>query len=430
MADLTFLMSRDPAASPNRFYSLANQFFDALGSTVVEAPPNGQTLEGVFNDLKSRTDVPATINLVSDASGFASMECPVTVASQAAGRRTMTVDDLQDALAAKSLTPPGPGVITDKTRIVIYGCDVGRSEKFLRMLSGLFGDPGEVLAPRRLGVFTLDGTTVRYRQAQTWSLVRKPPLVLNGATPTGGWPDYRTQFVNDASFKFGLRPVPNEPAGTDRLKDMLTTAAANATTTFGPTFFFEEGIQIFPQGPQSAAAAAASLAPRSNGDPVTALAKTALELDDTTVVTTISGTDAYPANPAETEFAITVAILAQIIEQDVLIAEGPGYRRVTASKGLAPSPGPNPVGGGAGSGGGSGSGAISAEFQAVIDRLLAGEVPQAEIDALLAAIPQGDASDGSATGVPAEDALEVAAEDEEWPAEGSDYLQPAQEEPV
>jgi hypothetical protein len=320
------------------------------------------------------------------------------------------------------LTPPGPAVITDKTRIVIYGCDVGRYEKFLRMLSGLFGDPGEVLAPRRLGVFKLDGTTVKYLQAQTWSLVRKPPLVLNGAAaPVGGWPDYRTQFVNDASFKFGRVAIPDEPVGTDRLKDMLTNAAANATTTFGPTFFFEEGIQIFPQGPQSAADAAASLAPRSNGDPVTALAKSALDLDDTTVVTTISGTDAYPANP---QFAITVAILAQIIDQDVLIAEGPDYRRLTAGKGLAPSPGPNPVGGGTGSGGsgGSGTGAISAEFQAVIDQLLAGGVPQTDIDALLAAIPQGDATEGLAT--------EVSAEDEVWPEGGFDYLDLGDEEPV
>ena len=68
-------------------------------------------------------------------------------------------------------------MITDKTRIVIYGCDVGRSLRFLTMLSGLFGNPGEVLAPRRLSIFRLDGSTVKYRQAQTWSLVRKAPLI-------------------------------------------------------------------------------------------------------------------------------------------------------------------------------------------------------------------------------------------------------------
>jgi hypothetical protein len=265
------------------------------------------------------------------------------------------------------------------------------------MLSGLFGDPGEVLAPRRLGVFKLDGTTVKYRQAQTWTLVRKPPLVIgSAAAPAGDWPNYRTKFVTDAHFKFGRVAIPDEPVGTDRLKDMLTTAAANATKTFGPTFFFEEGIDIFPHGSQSAAEAAESLAPRPNGDPVTALAKTALDLDDTTVVTTISGTDAYAANAAQTQFAITVAILAQVIEQDVVIAEGPGYRSVTASKGVAPSPGPNPVG----TGGGASTGASNNQVQTLVEQLLADGASQAEVDELIAEIPQGDATEGLALDSP------------------------------
>ncbi|MEO7190181.1 MAG: hypothetical protein ABI051_03925 [Vicinamibacterales bacterium] len=424
MAELTYLMNRDPAGDSNQFYSLAKQFFQAAGSTVVDAPAIGQTLEGVFKNLKSRTGVPATINLVSHASGFASMECPVNLASQAAGRRTMTVDDLQDVLAAKSLAPPGPAAITNKTRIVIYGCDVGRSETFMKMLSGLFGDPGVVLAPRRLGVFKLDGTIVKYRQAQTWSLVRKPPLILTGSVPTGGWPNYRTSFVNDASLKFGRIPIAEEPIGTDRLKTMLTNAAANATTAFGATFFLEEGIQIFPQGSQTAAAAVASLAPRSNGDPVTAKPKSALDLDDTTVVTTISGSDAYPTNTARTKFAITVAILAQIIDKDVSIADGPAYREVTTSKGLAPSPGPKPVGGGSASSGvgSSDPGTVNAELQAIIDELLAGGAAQSDIDALLAAIPPDDATEDAATG--------VASVDETFPGEGPDYMEPGPEEPV
>lgn len=420
MADLTFLMNVAPSGDEKHFYVLARQFFTAAGSTVVDAPASGQTLEGVFDDLRSRSDVPETINLVSNLSGFASMECPVTLASQAAGRRTMTVEDLKEALAAKSLPPPGPTAVTDKTRIVIYGCDVGRSESFLRMLAGLFGDPGEVLAPLRLGVFALDGTTVKYRQAQTWSLVRKPPLVLGGAAdPTGGWADYRTKFVNDGSLKFGRVAIPDEPIGPDRLLTMLTDAAANATTQAGPTFFFEAGIQIFAQGPQSAAAAAAALEPRSNGDPVTAVAKSKLELDDTTVVTTVRGTDAYPANPGETEFAITVAILAQIIDDEVLIAEGPGYRRLTTSPGLALSPGP----GGSGTGtGGSGTGGPSAALQAILDQMLADGAPQSEMDAILALIPQGDATDSPT--------VEIGDVEDPWPPEEYVDFDPKLEESV
>jgi hypothetical protein len=402
MADLTFLMNSDPAGSSNQFYTLAKKYFVAAASTVIDAPAKGQTLEGVFAKLKSLNAPQGTINLVSHASGFASMECPVTNASQTAGRRTMTADDLQDALAAKSLAPPGPGVITSTTRIVIYGCDVGRSSRFLTMLSGLFGDPGEVLAPKRVSLFILAGTTVNYRQAQTWSLVRNGPLIPAGASaPTGGWPAYRTAFVKDASDKFARAALATgDILGDAGLTKILTTAASNATTAMAPTFFFDEGIDIFPTGSQTAAQAAASVKPMSNGDPVVAAAQSVSQVDDTTQVTTISGTDAYPTNAAKTAYAITVVILAQVIDQDVAIAEGAGYRRVTTSKGLAPSPGPKSSGGGAGSG--SGTGASNDALQSVIDQLLADGVAQADIDAVLAAVPKGDATEGLATFAPDE----------------------------
>jgi hypothetical protein len=405
MADLTFLIGVDVAGSSNQFYTNARKYFADAGSTIVDPPANGLTLEGVFTKLRDLKVAQGTVNLVSHANGFASMECPLTLASQTAGRRTMTVDDLRDALANKTLAAvaPGPAVITAGTRIVIYGCDVGRSEEFLRLLSGLFGDPGEVLAPRRLGLFIVDGTTVKYRQAQTWSLVRKPPLVIGAApVPTGGWANYRTKFVTDAHDKFGRIAIVGEPVGQDRLKTMLTDAAQNATTSFGLSFFLEEGVDIFPHGSQTAAEAAASVKPRSNGDPITAVPKTALELDDTTVVTTISGTDAYPANPAKTRYQITVTVLAQVVDQPVLIAEGPNYRRVTTSQGIAPSPGPAPTSGGTGTGSGSGAGAANDELQILVDLLLADGAPQAEVDEMVALVPTGDATEGLATDVPAD----------------------------
>jgi hypothetical protein len=418
MADLTFLMNVDPAGSTNQFYALAKQYFVAAGSMVVDAPANGQTLEGVFTELKKRKVEQKTINVVSHAVGFGAIEGPITLASQAAGRTFTIADDLQDALAAKSLAPPGPGVITDKTRVVLYGCDVGRSFNFLKLLSGLFGNPGELLAPRRLSVFKLDGSTAKYRQAHSWSLVRRAPLTPAGVSaPTGGWAAFRTQFVKDASDKFARAAIQAEIDGDTRLNAILTAAASNATKAMASTFFMEETIDIFPTGSQTAKEAAESVKPISNGDPVKAAAQSAAQVDDTTVVTTISGADAYPANAANTKYSITVLLLAQVIDEDVLVAEGPSYTRVTASKGLAPSPGPNPVGGSSGSGssGGPVTGGISAEFQAVIDQLLAAGVPQTDIDALLAAIPQGDAAEGLATGVPTED--------EEWATESPDYLE-------
>ncbi len=408
MADLTFLMNADPPNTTNPFYALAKQYFVAGGSTVVDAPAKGQTIEGIFNDLKARKQPPGTVNIVSHAMGFGAIEGPITLADQAAGHILTIADDIQDALANKSLPPPGPGIITDKTRIVLYGCDVGRSLNFLKLLCGLFGDPGELLAPRRLSVFKLDGSTVTYRQAQSWTLVRKARLTPPGADePTVGWPAYRTQFVKDASDKFGRAAILAEMDGDTHFKAILTAGASNATKTMASTFFLEENIDIFPSGTQTAKQAADSVKPISNGDPVTAAAQSAAQVDDTTVVTTISGTDAYPANAAKTQYSITVVLLAQVIDHDVPIAEGPGYARVTSSKGLAPSPGPKPTGGGTGSGGGSGSGAGAAnELQSIINELLANGVAQDVIDAVVAVAPQGDATEGLATESP--DATPVA----------------------
>jgi hypothetical protein len=254
-------------------------------------------------------------------------------------------------------------------------------------------------------VFIADGTTVKYRQAQTWTMARRPPNIIGAASaPSNGWTDYRTNFVNDARDKFGKIAILDEPIGEDRLKTILTNAAQNATTKFGPSFFIEEGIDIFPDGSQTAAEAAASVKPRSNGDPVTATPKTALELDDTTVVTTIGGTDAFPTDSTNSKFEIRVSILAQVIDQPVLIADGPDYRRVSSRKARAPSDGPKPVGGGAGSGSGSGSGtgATNGAVESMSEELLALGATQQDVAELAAAAPEADAPEEVATSPPDE----------------------------
>src|SRR3954468_23881058 len=101
MADLRYLMNADPANTTNQFYALAKQYFVAAGATVVDAPTKGQTIEGIFNDLKARKTAQGTINIVSHAVGFGAIEGPITIANQNAGRTMTIADDLQDALAAK-----------------------------------------------------------------------------------------------------------------------------------------------------------------------------------------------------------------------------------------------------------------------------------------------------------------------------------------
>ena len=393
MADLTYLANADPSGTTNPFYTLAKQYFVANGSSVVDAPPQGQTIEGILEDLKTREGVQTTVNIISLATGFGALGMPITLADQSAGRSVCVAGDVLDALSKKSLVPPGPAVIDDTTRVVIYGCDLGRSTNFLMLLSGLFGNPGELLVPRRLGVFKLDGSSVLYRQAQTWTLVEKAPLIPTGAdAPAEGWPTYRTQFVSDASAKFGPAAVLAEANGDTQLAAILSAASSAATTAMAGTFFLETGIDIAATATQTAKQVADSLAPMANGDPVTAAAQGAAQVDDTTVVTTITGSDAYPTSDAQTKFALGVVILAQLVDQDVPIAEGPDYARVTSSQGLAPSLGPNA---------GDGSGSSTDNYlQPIIDALLANGIPQDQIDQLLAGAPQGDATEGLATNSP------------------------------
>jgi hypothetical protein len=227
---------------------------------------------------------------------------------------------------------------------------------------------------------------VKYRLAQTWSLTRKAPLVVAGTNaPAAGWDTFRTSFINDASMKFGRAAAgTDDPLAQDALTRMLTAAASAATATVGPTFFIEEGFPIIPAPGQTAAAAASSVAPESNGDPVTSPAAHVSQIDDTTVVTTVGPADAYPTPLGI--YAITVVVLGQIIDKEVMIAQGTDYTCVTSSKARAPSPGPKATA--------SAGGDVGVDpFQAAINQLLANGVAQSEIDNFFANIPTGDATE-------------------------------------
>ena len=170
---------------------------------MVDAPTKGQTIEGIFNDLKARKTAQGTINIVSHAVGFGAIEGPITLADRAAGRTMTIADDMQDALANKTLAPPGPGIITDKTRIVLYGCDVGRSVNYLKLLSGLFGNPGELLtraATERVQAGRHDGQV---------SPGAKLDAGAKGAADPCRWvcPDRRMACVPDSVREGRLRQV-------------------------------------------------------------------------------------------------------------------------------------------------------------------------------------------------------------------------------
>ena len=350
MADLTFLLGSDT----DGFYALARQYFTAAGSTIA----NAATLEDVCAQLASTNVEQRTVNLVSAPRGFAALDCPLTAADQASGRATSTEDDLRTAVVSATIAPPGPGVITPNTRVVIYGSGVGRATRFLALLSGLLGNPGDLLAPRRMGLFQLAGGMAVYRLARTWSVAAKAPL---SADPADGWPAFRTAFVTAATDKFG---------GGDELTAQLTAVADAAALDAGPTFFAEQRVDLV------------TAKPRANGDAVTAVPPTAAEIDDATVVTTVSDADAYPLNG---KLVISVAVLAQILDAEVAIGEGPSYRRLTSSAGLAPPLGPD---------GDSPGQSFDDTIQALAAEMLAAGAATADVDAFLAAVPRGDATAG------------------------------------
>jgi hypothetical protein len=381
MAALTYLANTDPADGSDTFYTLARQHFDAAGATIVDAPAAGQTIEGILADLATRDTLLDTINIVCRPTGVGALALPLTAAEQAAGATITTSDDVQKAIANKTLAAPAATVVADTTRVVLHGADIGRSTTFLMRLASLFGNPGELLAPRRLSVFTPDGSDALYRQAQTWTRVGVEPLIPDGADePSGGWPAFRSQFVSDLALLFGPAAVLAEDGGDTTLTVALTAAAAAATRTIQPPgFFFESGFDILPSGALSAQQVAEDLQPIANGDPVTAVAASAAEVDDTTLVTTVTFADAFALDAALDRYAIRVVQLARLIDADVPIAEGPGYARVTSSAGLAPA---------------AASGTDAGYLQPMIDALLAQVIPQDVIDAVLAGAPQGDATDG------------------------------------
>jgi hypothetical protein len=282
--------------------------------------------------------------------------------------------------------------------VVIYGCDVGRSLKFLTLLSTLLGDPGELFAPRRMSVFQLAAGKIVYRQAQTWTVVRKQLLTLTaGLEPTEGWPKFREAFVKAAMDKFGAAALAASGGGGDiQLEKNLKEIAATATFDFRPTFFLDESLHIEPDPPLTAQQIVNTAPTLTNGDPVTTPPAGLGRVDDTGVVTTVvPRTDAIARDSTKKRFRVDIMVLAKILDDQVVIADNDGYRRITTSAPRAPSPGPKPTGGGSTGGGGTGGpSAFDEDLRALLDELLADGAPQADVDAILAAIPQGDATAG------------------------------------
>jgi hypothetical protein len=383
MAEITYLMDRDPAGT-NQFFTLAKKYFAPPKSEVVEAPAGGQTLEGVFDDLRKRaTAQPAAIftviNLITHATGFSSLEFGLTRADQ--GKLTLP-HHLINALATAKGTAPvlrtlGPPAITDQTHIRLFGCDVGKDEAFLKNFGLMFGQPADIAAPLRVAAFRESGGTVVYRLARTWAVPWPSDI---STTKDADWPATRTEFITRADTKFGLAAAQGspDPAAGDIVKAAITKAAGTATAAMAKTFFFHEYLTIdIPPGEPDPQAFV------NRGAPTSSTTVQATEFSDLTVKSTVNPAD-FTDRTNPNAWKAHLAILGEILDEPVGFDNKDQYRKISFGPAAAPSAGPKAVGDG-------GAPApppppMHSLWEQGVDEFLAAGGSQDELDALVAGL--------------------------------------------
>ena len=336
MPAITFLMGADPVGG-NAFFANAKGFFTGPNSDVVAAPAGGQSLEGVFKELRDRArQAPAKIydpiNIVAHATGFSSLQFRLRAA--ATSPDIIVADDLTteiakiNAKAADAWKQLGPPIVTPTTKVVLHGCDVGRGASFLRDFGRLFSEDLHVYAPLRVALFRHAGNTFEHRLARTWSVPWPSDI-----GKTTAWPPARAKFVADAVTKFGptWTTVTNDPLGPIGLEQNLKNVAVAATATQAASWFFHEHVVFDPQVviPTMPPFRSAIVSPGGS------------DVDDTTVENAIG--PAHVTDRANaTSWVAHIAVLAEIIEKSVDITNSAQYRHIDIDPPTAPSPGPKP----------------------------------------------------------------------------------------
>ncbi len=391
MTAITYLMGADGGGA-NGFFANADGYFRQEGSTIVAAPAGGQTLEGVFADLRSKAaagQIFETINLVSHATGFSSLMFGLDAAHRGGitGRADVTRALLAARAAAAGALNLGAPAITGRTHLALYGCDVGRDAAFIRDVGLLFGAPLDIAAPMHVAVFRRASTgRFEHRLARTWAVSFPSDIET---TPAANWPATRTAWVAAASSKFG--PIyatrSGDPLGADTMTSRLTTVAQTATTAQAATFFFEERFTVpIPSG-QDAQTFVNSVPPQASA----VLAPSATDVDDSTVEMKI-GPGQITDRRDPRNWIAHIAVLAQVIERPVSLADGTQFRVVELAPATAPATGPRPTGDGGAPP--PPAPARSSLFQQGTDAVLAAGGTQDAVDALTAGfVPDRDVDD-------------------------------------
>jgi hypothetical protein len=315
MAEITYLMDRDPGAS-GYFTEAFGYFSGRPEPTVVpvEAGKPPRTLEDVFTDLRTRAgagEVFPVINMVSHAIGFSSLRFPISEAHRGDDGGMITKDTLKTALG-KAGTDGYPAIlgapaVTDATTVCFYGCDVGRDASFMVMLGQLFGPALTIYAPLRAAVFRHTGTRFEHRLARTWAVNHTRDI-----TKTADWGPARTEFVTAAVAKFSGHGGPD-------VESAIRAAAGSATATSSGSFFLSESLET-PDDPATHALAGTS-----------AVLPTGT-VDDTTVPITVTSAD-YRKDPTQPGVWVAwFAVLGQVLEEPVSIDDSRQFRKTVVSR--------------------------------------------------------------------------------------------------
>ena len=312
MAEITYLMERDSGAST--YFANAKGFFEARDSLVVPTTGTESTsLADVFKDLRVRAkegEVFGVINLVSHAMTFSALQFPVSEEQRAADNGVITTDVLAAALpkAGTGGYPAilGPPAVTKSTTVCLYGCDIGRDAAFMAKFGQLFGPELTIYAPLRQAVFRHRGTTFEHLLARTWRVSFPRDI----ATSTN-WPTTRTEFLAKALPKFTA-------AGGSAVEADIRAAAQTATAamTSSSTYFTSESLRW--RSNPAAVSETSAVLPSGT-------------VDDTTVATTLKGTDFTKEPAPATTWVAHVAVLGQILEEPVAVTNTNQFRKTVIS---------------------------------------------------------------------------------------------------
>jgi hypothetical protein len=232
--DYIFIMGTDRRGSKNKFYTAAIKYFSttAPGATMVK---DRRSLAAVFEYLRDEVKDPiGNLYLVSHASQDGVLSFPL---SDGDTDRKLTYPELRDAIKSHPELFKLSGQVDAGTTILIKGCNIGRSQRFIDVLDEAFGGLDTVIAPTHKQEYEWSGKSVS--QSFTTYFVEEPGSVtLNRSDQEAAFQAKYPELPKkswDALVKKAKRTVESIPFDEDTDLPPAKTAVAYANKQGGST---------------------------------------------------------------------------------------------------------------------------------------------------------------------------------------------------